>query len=307
MNDVLNLRGSIVALVTPFDAAGNIDYSALDTLVKFHLDNNTDGIVVCGTTGEASTLSDLEYREIVSFVVQKVDHLIPVIAGSGGNSTAFTLAKSQIAIESGVDALLVVTPYYNKPNPRGMYEHYKYIAENVDVPIILYNVPSRTGSKLSAELTVRLGREFSNIIGTKEATGDFNQLMEIINARPEGFKVYSGEDTLALAMVAIGADGCISVAANIIPKEFSEMIHAGLNFDFNRAKKILYKYLNIMNLNFIESNPIPVKTALFLMGMIQNEFRLPLAPLSLEANFEHLKIELQILSLINSQVVSESN
>ncbi len=304
MKEILNLRGSIVALATPFDRAGNIDYAALETLVKFHLENDTDGIVVCGTTGEASTLSDDEYREIVSFVVNKVDRIIPVIAGSGGNSTALTLAKSQIAIESGVDALLIVTPYYNKPNPRGMYEHYKYIAENVNIPIILYNVPSRTGSKLSAELTVRLGKEFPNIMGTKEATGDFNQMMEIINARPEGFKVYSGEDSLAVSMTAIGADGCISVAANIIPKEFSEMIHAGLNYDFERATKVLYKYLNLMNLNFIESNPIPVKTALYLMGMIQNEFRLPLAPLSSEANFEKLKIELQILSLINSQVVS---
>lgn len=304
MNNISKLRGSIVAIVTPFNEMGDIDYLALDTLLNFHLENNTDGIVVCGTTGEASTMDDNEYAEIVEFVVSRVNHKIPVIAGSGGNSTVQTLSKSKIALDCGVDALLVVTPYYNKPNPRGMYEHYKYIAENVDRPIILYNVPSRTGSNLSPSLTLRLANDFSNIVAIKEATGDLNQMMEIIRNRPEGFMVYSGEDTLALSMLSIGADGCISVAANITPNEFSQLMNLGLNFDFTAAQKIQYKYFKIMNLNFIESNPIPVKTALHLMGMIQNQFRLPLAPLSSEENLQTLSKELQSLNLISSGVLS---
>ena len=304
MDNILNLRGSIVAIVTPFNEMGDIDYLALDTLINFHLENNTDGIVVCGTTGESSTMNEQEYTEIINFVVRKVNHQIPVIAGSGGNSTAQTLAKSKLAIKSGADALLVVTPYYNKPNQRGMYEHYKYIAENVNVPIILYNVPSRTGSNLLPSITLRLANDFSNIVAIKEATGDLNQMMEIIRNRPEGFKVYSGEDTLALSMISIGADGCISVAANIIPNEFSRLMHLGLAYNFKAAQEIQYKYFRLMNLNFIESNPIPVKTALYLMGMVQNEFRLPLAPLTSNDNFETLRAELQKLALINSTVLS---
>lgn len=304
MNNISNLRGSIVAIVTPFNEMGDIDYLALDRLLQLHLENGTDGIVVCGTTGEASTMDDVEYTEIVEFVVRRVNRQIPVIAGSGGNSTFQTLKKSQIAISCGVDGLLVVTPYYNKPNPRGMYAHYQHIAENVDVPIILYNVPSRTGSNLSPELTLRLALDFENIVAIKEATGDLNQMMEIIRNRPAGFKVYSGEDTLAIAMLSIGADGCISVAANIIPKEFSELMHLGLNHDFNAAQEIQYKYFKMMNLNFIESNPIPVKTALYLMGMTQNQFRLPLAPISSEENFSILRNELEQLKLINSEVLS---
>ncbi len=304
MNNISNLRGSIVAIVTPFNEKGNIDYLALDTLVKFHLENNTNGIVVCGTTGEASTMTDAEYAEIIEFVVRRVNHQIPVIAGSGANSTVQTLNKSKIAIECGVDALLIVTPYYNKPNPRGMYEHYKYIAENVDVPIILYNVPSRTGSNLPPALTLTLANDFTNIVAIKEATGDLNQMMEIIRNRPVGFKVYSGEDTLALSMLSIGADGCISVAANIIPNAFSQLMHYGLNYNFKAAQEIQYKYFRIMNLNFIESNPIPVKTALYLMGMIQNQFRLPLAPLSSNENLATIRTELQSLELIGSEVLS---
>jgi len=304
MDNILNLRGSIVALVTPFNEEGNIDYVALDTLIKFHLQNNTDGIVVCGTTGEASTINDQEYCEIIEFVVKMVNHNIPVIAGSGGNSTAKTLRKSKLAIENGADALLVVTPYYNKPNPRGMYEHYKYIAENVDKPIFLYNVPSRTGSNLSPELIIRLADDFNNIVAVKEASGNLNQFMEIINQRPDGFLVYSGEDALALPMISLGADGCISVAANIVPKEFSKLMHAGLNIEMQLAREIQYKYLNLMNLNFIESNPIPVKTALHLMGFIQNEFRLPLAPISSEQNLKKLKTELSCLALIDSEILS---
>jgi len=304
MNNISNLRGSIVALATPFDEMGMIDYDALDKLVKFHLENATDGIVVCGTTGEASTLDEIEYAELIEFVVNAVDQRIPVIAGSGSNSTAKTMHQSKIAIESGAEALLVVTPYYNKPNPRGMYEHFKYIAENVNVPIILYNVPSRTGSNLSPQLTLKLANDFSNIVAIKEATGDLNQMMEIIRNRPAGFKVYSGEDALALSMLSIGADGCISVAANIIPKQFSDLMHLGLDQEFEAAREIQYQYLRLMNLNFVESNPIPVKTALFLMGFIQNKFRLPLAPLSSDENLKSIKNELNKLALIHSDVMS---
>lgn len=304
MNRISNLRGSIVALVTPFTETGDIDYLALDTLINFHLENNTDAIVVCGTTGEASTMSENEYSDVIDFVVRRVDHQIPVIAGTGSNSTAHTLHNSKIATERGVDALLIVTPYYNKPNPRGMYEHYKFIAENVDLPIILYNVPGRTGSNLSPNLVIRLANDFSNIVAIKEASGNISQVMEIINQRPKGFMVYSGDDAIAMPIIALGAEGCISVAANVFPKEFSELMHACLNNDIERARELQYRYLNLMNLNFIESNPIPAKTALYLMGMIQNKFRLPLAPLSSEENLRVYTAELQRLSLINTEVLT---
>jgi 4-hydroxy-tetrahydrodipicolinate synthase len=298
MNKITGLKGSIVALVTPFEESGAIDYVSLKKLIQFHLENKTDGIVVCGTTGEAATMSQQEYGEIIKFVVDEVAGQIPVIAGSGANSTAHTLENSKMALESGADALLIVTPYYNKPNPRGMYQHFAFLAERLDCPIVLYNVPSRTGINLSAAATLELAAKFDNIVAIKEASGDLVQLMEILKNRPDGFQVYSGEDVLSMAMISLGIEGCISVAANIIPKQFSQLMHAALDGDFESARQIQFKYFDLMNLNFVESNPIPVKTALHLMGMIKNEFRLPLAPISCESNLEKLRKELIQLKLI---------
>ncbi len=294
----MNLKGAIVAIVTPFNEDGSIDYKSLERLIGFHLLNGTDGIVVCGTTGEAATLSHAEYKELIQFVVQKVNKQIPVIAGSGTNDTQHAIELSKIASEQDVDALLIVTPYYNKPNPNGMYNHYAAIANVVDTPIILYNVPGRTGINLSPAIVKNLANDFSNIIGIKEAAGSIEQGMELIQTLPDDFLILSGDDPLAFALVCMGGDGCISVAANIIPNEFHKLMHHALNGKLDEARAIQYKYLKLMDLNFIESNPVPVKTALHLMGYIQEVFRLPLAPIA-EKNKELLRNELTSLGILN--------
>jgi 4-hydroxy-tetrahydrodipicolinate synthase len=294
----MELKGAIVAIVTPFNEDGTIDYKSLERLIGFHLLNNTDGIVVCGTTGEAATLTIKEYKEVISFVVRKVNKQIPVIAGSGTNDTNHAIELSKIADEQGVDALLIVTPYYNKPNPNGMYQHYAAIANIVDIPIILYNVPGRTGINLSPAIVQRLANDFSNIVGIKEAAGSIEQGMELIQSLPDDFLIFSGDDQLAFALVCMGADGCISVAANAIPNEFHKLIWHALNGEFEEAKTIQYKYLKFMKLNFIESNPVPIKTVLHLMGYIKEEFRLPLAPIA-EGNKKLLKNELISLGILN--------
>jgi 4-hydroxy-tetrahydrodipicolinate synthase len=294
----MELKGAIVAIVTPFNEDGTIDYKSLERLIGFHLLNNTDGIVVCGTTGEAATLTIGEYKEVINFVVRKVNKQIPVIAGSGTNDTNHAIELSKIAAEQGVDALLIVTPYYNKPNPNGMYQHYAAIANIVDTPIILYNVPGRTGINLSPAIVQRLANDFSNIVGIKEAAGSIEQGMELIQNLPDDFLIFSGDDQLAFALVCMGADGCISVAANAIPNEFHKLIWHTLNGEFEEARTIQYKYLNLMNLNFIESNPVPIKTVLHLMGYIKEVFRLPLAPIA-EENKELLRNELISLKILN--------
>lgn len=292
MLNISELQGSIVALVTPFSNDGSIDYIALEELIKFHLINNTNAIVICGTTGEASTLSENEYAKIIKFTSSLVKDKLLLIAGSGTNSTKQSVKLSQIAVNAGADALLVVSPYYNKPNPNGMYAHYQSIAEGVNSSIILYNVPSRTGSSISPDMCLKLAKDFKNIIGIKEASGGLDNAMDILNACNNKFKVFSGDDMLAVAMIAMGANGCISVAANIIPKEFSKMINAAIEGDLINARKIHYRYLKLMKLNFIESNPVPVKSALWKMKKIKNQFRLPLAPMSSADNLNKLESEM---------------
>lgn len=297
MGNIKNLRGSIVAIVTPFNQDKSVDFTSLDKLIQFHLSNQTDGIVVCGTTGEAATLSEEEFAEVIRFTCEKVDHKIPVIAGSGTNNTMHAVQLSRIAEAQGADALLVVTPYYNKPNPNGMYQHYATITQSVEIPIFIYNVPGRTGINLSPTITKLLANDFSTIIGIKEAAGNPDQMMELIRILPDDFLIFSGDDSLAMSLVCMGAKGCVSVAANIFPKAFHDiMMHASAG-ELEAARKIHYQYLNLMNLNFVESNPIPVKTALHLMGYIHEEFRLPLAPISAE-NKEQIRNELQTLKLL---------
>ncbi len=293
----MNLQGSIVAIITPFNEDGSIDFQSMEKLINFHLENQTDGIVVCGTTGEAATLSLDEYRSIVGFVRRQVNGKVPVIAGSGNNETQHAIELSKIASEEGVDALLIVTPYYNKPNASGMYNHYAAIVNSVNSPIILYNVPGRTGSNLSPKLVQKLANDFPSIIGIKEAGGSIEQIMELVQSTPNNFKVYSGDDPLAFAAICMGANGCISVAANLIPNEFHKLMHHALNGELEQAREIQYKYLKLMNLNFIESNPVPVKTALHLMGFVNEVFRLPLGQMS-DENKKILATELSALKLL---------
>ncbi|BAX82181.1 4-hydroxy-tetrahydrodipicolinate synthase [Labilibaculum antarcticum] len=269
-------QGSIVAIVTPFNIDGSIDYTAFDNLIDFHLENETDGIVVCGTTGEAATLNKKEYAELIKHTVDKVDKRIPVIAGSGTNSTSEAIENSCLSESLGVDAVLVVSPYYNKPTRNGLKDYFSQIAKAVNVPILLYNVPGRTAGNIPADLVVELANEFDNIVGIKDASGNLEQLACILKDKPSDFMVFSGDDALAFQAVCMGASGVISVIANLIPKEFHDLMNAASQGDLVKAKEIYFKYLRLIQLCFIESNPIPVKTGLAIMNKLDEEFRSPM-------------------------------
>ncbi|MCU4175985.1 4-hydroxy-tetrahydrodipicolinate synthase [Carboxylicivirga sp. N1Y90] len=292
-----DLQGSIVAIVTPFLENGDIDVDAFDALIDFHLNNDTDGIVVCGTTGETPALTGDEDAFLIERAVKRVNGRIPVIAGTGSNSTQECIKYSRKAEAIGVDAVLVVGPYYNKPTEKGMYMHFATVAEAIDVPIVLYNVPSRTGSRISVGVAIRLANDFENIVAIKEASGDMTLFAELIALRPAGFKVYSGDDFLAASANVLGADGCISVIANVIPKEFAQLMKYSLNAQVKEMNAIFYKYLRLMDLMFIESNPIPVKTTLALMGKVGEVFRSPMCGME-EANKALLLNELKKLEII---------
>ncbi|MCB5258570.1 MAG: 4-hydroxy-tetrahydrodipicolinate synthase [Candidatus Cloacimonadaceae bacterium] len=272
------LQGSFVALVTPFKH-GEVDYVALERLIDFHLENGTDGIVLLGTTAEASSLASDEREALLLFAMQKINHRVPVIIGTGSNSFSHTLAETIKAQELGADYALIITPYYVKPTQKGMEEYFLAIAEKTNIPIVIYNVPGRTGVNITSSTVVKLARQCSQIAGIKEASGNLVQATEIVRDAPEGFALLSGEDAINYPLMAIGGRGCISVTANIIPKELSEHIHSCLKGDFITAAK---QHRNLLKLNqamFIETNPIPVKEALHMMGMINLEFRLPMCPL----------------------------
>lgn len=291
------LKGSIVAIVTPFLETGEIDWVAFDKLIDFHLDNKTDGIVVCGTTGETPTLTDEEDEALIARAVEKINGKIPVIAGSGSNSTLTAIEKTQKAKDLGADAALVVVPYYNKPTQKGIYNHFKAVTEAVDIPIILYNVPSRTGAGLTPDTVVQLAKDFKGIVAVKEAAGIMSHFTDIIANAPKEFLVYSGDDFLACSANFLGADGCISVIANIIPNDFSDMMKASLEGKVDVTQKIFYTYHKLMDLCFIESNPIPAKTALAQMGLIKEVFRLPLCSME-DENKSLLLKELKLLKII---------
>ncbi len=272
--------GSMPAIITPFKKNGDLDLPALGKLIDYQLEGGVDAIVVAGSTGEAATLNDEEYGVVVKTVVKKVSGKVPVIAGAGSNDTKKAIHLSRLAKTAGADGLLHVTPYYNKPTPNGLVLHFKEIAKAVNMPIIFYNVPGRTGSNVSPSTIVRIAREVPQVKAVKEASGSINQMMEIINevakSGPKDFVVLSGDDALTLPLIALGGHGCISVICNEAPKLFSEMIHLALAGKIKEARKLHYTLLPLMNMNFIESNPIPVKTALAMMGKITESLRLPL-------------------------------
>jgi len=296
MKDLRTLRGSIVALVTPFTAEGRVDHAALKNLVEFQIANGTDAISPCGTTGEAPTLSVEEYAAVVETVVKAVRGRVPVIAGAGSNATAKAIELSKIAAELGADGVLSVGPYYNKPTQEGFYQHFKAIAEAISIPVLVYNVPGRTGSNIEPKTLMRLA-QIENIFGVKEASANLPQMMELLREKPENFRVYSGDDAFTLALIACGGDGVVSVAANEIPRQMKQLCAAALAGDFATARAIHYRYLPLMNANFIESNPIPVKCALAMMGMIEERYRLPLVPMR-EDNRQKLRAILEELDLI---------
>lgn len=269
-------KGSIVAIVTPFKN-GRFDRESFRKLIEFQISNGTDAIVPVGCTGEAATLTHDEHKEVIEFTLETVNRRVPVIAGTGSNSTAEALELTEFAKKAGCDGALIITPYYNKPMPEGLYTHYKKIAEHVDIPIILYNVPSRTGISILPETVAKLS-EIKNIVGIKEASGSMDQISKIISLCPQDFVVLSGDDSMTLPIMAVGGKGVISVAANIIPSQVKEMVHAALSGNWANAQKMHIKLFNIFKALFIETNPIPVKTCLYLMGKINLELRMPLMP-----------------------------
>ena len=273
-------KGSYVALVTPFHN-GTIDEDSLQSLVSFHLENKTHGIVACGTTGESATLTHPEHDRVIELVVKYVGGRLPVIAGCGSNSTAEAIERTKFAKEIGADGALLVAPYYNKPTQEGLYQHFKSVADSSDIPNILYNVPGRTVTEIAPETVSRLS-EIPNIVGIKEATGNLTNCCEIISKVPDDFLVLSGDDFVTLPMMAMGAVGTISVTANVSPLDVSNMCEAQLNGDFNVAKELHYKMWLLNKMMFIETNPIPAKFTLSLMGKVQPEFRLPLCSPSKE-------------------------
>ena len=272
-------QGSMVALVTPMLTDGSIDFTTLEKLVEFHVQSGTDAIVAVGTTGESATLSQTEHCEVVRFVVEKANKRVPVIAGTGSNSTIEAKELGLCALEAGADACLVVTPYYNKPTQQGLYEHYKYLAEHVDLPMILYNVPGRTAVDMKLETVVRLSK-LPNIVGIKEATGSIDRLAELVEKCGPDFFVVSGDDDIALASVARGVKGVISVTANVAPALMHEAYSAALAGNHEKAAEINKPLEALHHDLFLEANPIPVKWALFEMGMIGEGIRLPLTVLS---------------------------
>ncbi|MCH8288676.1 MAG: 4-hydroxy-tetrahydrodipicolinate synthase [Candidatus Marinimicrobia bacterium] len=272
------LYGSIVALVTPFDQSGELDLSALDKLIEFHMNNGTSAILLAGTTGEGPNITDDELKTILLRARSRVGEEFTLIAGSGTNSTSTTLKRTIIAQESGADFALIVGPYYNKPTQEGFYQHFKAISEGVDIPIIIYNVPGRTGSNIMPETVARLAEE-TGIVGIKEASGDLEQIKEILSIMPSGKVVLSGDDALTLPIIAMGGTGVISVVANEAPRETADMVQFAANGEIEEAGRLHDKLSPLMEVNFIESNPIPVKYALAKMGLISEVYRLPMVQL----------------------------
>lgn len=289
-------QGSNVALVTPF-RNGKVDEAKLRELVGFHVQHGTDGIVPCGTTGESPGLSHDEHRRVVELVIETAAGRIPVIAGTGSNSTAHTIELTRHAERAGASAALVVNPYYNKPTQEGLYRHFRAVAEAVAIPIFVYNIQSRTAVNVETETLARLSRDCRNIVGVKEASGSLDQMSQVVAACGPDFIVLSGDDNLTLPLMAVGGRGVISVIANIVPRETAEMTHAALDGDWKRARDLHYKLYPLARAAFIETNPIPIKEAMAMAGMIEPEFRLPMCRMS-EANRERLRAILTPYGLV---------
>ena len=283
-------EGSGVAIITPFKD-GKINYDAMGNLIEWHIENKTDAIIVCGTTGESATMSDEERKTTIKFVVDKVNKRIPVIAGSGSNNTAYSVELSKYCQEVGADGLLVVTPYYNKSTQDGLIKHFTTIAESVDIPIILYNVPGRTGVNIKPTTVEKLSK-VKNIVAIKEASGDISQVAEISRLCGDDFAIYSGNDDQIVPILSLGGSGVISVLANVLPKETHDIVEKYLSGDIEEARKLQLSLNELVSSLFIEVNPIPVKAAMNLMGLNAGELRLPLIDIS-EANLKILADEMR--------------
>ena len=279
----MKFEGSYVALITPFKNNGTeLDEDKLRELVNYHIENGTSGIVPCGTTGEAPTLTFAEHEKVIKIVVEEVKGRIQVVAGAGSNNTTRAIELTKYAKELGADAALSTCPYYNKPSQEGLYQHFKAIAKASPLPIVLYNVPGRVGVNMTAETTVRIASELTNVVAIKEASGNLEQVDEIIKNKPKHFEVISGDDALTFPMIASGAVGVISVIGNALPKEFSRMIRLEFKGEYEPARKIHHQFTELYKLLFVDGNPAGCKALLNDMGMIENVLRLPLVPTRIE-------------------------
>lgn len=297
-------RGAGTALITPFTTGGALDEAAFTDFVEWQITEGIDFLVPCGTTGENPTLTPAEHQRVVELTVATADGRVPVLAGAGSNSTIRAVELAQQAIDLGADGILTITPYYNKPNPDGLLRHFAAQAEAVEkqragFPMILYNVPGRTGLNLTAATTLRIAAELPNVIGIKEASANMEQILEILRLRREGFLVLSGDDAWTVSLIGAGADGLISVASNEIPALIAEMVRAALEDDFASARALQNRLLPLLVGNFIESNPVPAKAAMVMLGILENDtVRSPLAPIS-ESNREALRVILEDCGLID--------
>jgi 4-hydroxy-tetrahydrodipicolinate synthase len=286
----MNLRGCGTALVTPFKADGSLDERALRELVKWQVECGIDFLVPCGSTGEAATLTHDEWLRVIDLTIETADGRVPIVAGATSNATRDAVAKArEVAARKGVDAILTASPYYNKPTQEGQFQHFKAIAEAVDKPLILYNVPGRTAANLEPATLGRLA-EIPNIAAVKEASGNISQIAEVFQHVPENFLVFSGDDAITLPVVALGGAGIISVASNEIPAEMGALTRAGLTGKWETARTLQRKYLPLMQANFLESNPMPVKCVLAMMGRIEENYRLPMLPVKKETRAKLEKI-----------------
>src|SRR5678816_856527 len=305
----MQLRGCGTALVTPFKQDGSIDETALRNLVAWQVESGIDFLVPCGTTGETPTLSHDEWLQVIDITVDVAAGRVPIVAGATSNSTQDAVNKAkEVAVRPGVNGILTASPYYNKPTQEGQYRHFRAIAEAVDKPIILYNVPGRTGANIEPGTLARLA-EVPNIAGVKEASGNISQMAEVCNAVPETFAVLSGDDAVTLPLIALGGVGIISVASNEIPREMAEMTRAALNNDWETARRIHRKYLPLMQANFIKSNPLPVKAVLAMMGRIEEVYRLPMLPMRRDTRSKLQKIaaEAGLISKLATAAVEAAN
>ncbi|WP_287678021.1 4-hydroxy-tetrahydrodipicolinate synthase [Bacteroides sp.] len=284
------MKGMGVALITPFKEDGSVDYDSLLRLVEYQVQNGIDFLCVLGTTAETPTLTAEEKRKIKSLVIERVNGRVPILLGVGSNCTQTVIDTIKNDDMTGVDALLIAVPYYNKPSQEGIYQHYKAIAQSTKLPIVLYNVPGRTGVNMTAATTLRLAHDFDNIVAIKEASGDISQMDEIIKKKPENFDVISGDDGITFPLITLGAVGVISVIGNAFPREFSRMTRLALAGDYNSALTIHHQFTELFKLLFVDGNPAGVKAMLSMMGMIENKLRLPLVPTRITTYEEMRKV-----------------
>jgi 4-hydroxy-tetrahydrodipicolinate synthase len=290
-------RGVHTALVTPFTSTGAVDIGAFKRLVEYQIDSGIDGLVPCGTTGESSTLTHDEHDRVIALTVEYANGRVPVIAGTGSNATIEAIQLSQHAEQSGVDAVLVVNPYYVKPTQKGLYLHFKAVAESISIPCIVYNIEGRTGVNLENETLFRLMSEHKNIVGVKEASGSLAQMKNLIGMRHDEFIILCGDDNMTVDLIEAGGNGVVSVAANLIPKQMKTMVHSALNGNIKRARELEDRLMAFFKACFIETNPIPIKTAMSMKGWCQEMFRLPICPLSRPEHYDIIRAAMADLDI----------